>query len=187
MRIALLGSLVVGAWALALAGCGTYENLRPEAGAVTATTTRPQGKCDSLGSVTGKGGGASGGYVSNEDLIEFAVNDMRNRAARLGATHVVYSTPAMGGASGTTTSAMVMGEALRCEAGAAPDAPSTPVVAPAAAVEAAPATGGCAYDTQCKGDRVCVNHECVSPAATKADAAPAGSVTTPIAAGATKP
>jgi hypothetical protein len=26
--------------------------------------------------------------------------------------------------------------------------------------------GGCSYDTQCKGDRVCINGRCVSPTAT---------------------
>lgn len=185
---------------LAMAGCGTYEALTPEAASVQATTTRPSGKCESLGNLTGKGGGASGGYVSNEDLIEYAVNDLRNQAQRLNATHVVYATPALGGASGTTTSAMVMGEALRCEEGeattavvaaattAAPAAAPTP--ASASAPTAAPASGGCEYDTQCKGDRVCVNRQCVDPApkpdaataTATAAAAPASSATPPAAA-----
>lgn len=30
----------------------------------------------------------------------------------------------------------------------------------------APASGGCAYDTQCKGDRICVERVCVDPTAT---------------------
>ena len=134
-------------------GCGTYQNLSPEAQSVTATTSRPTGKCSSLGSLTGKGGGATGGYVANESLVEYAVNDLRNRAASLGATHVVYSAPSMGGTQGTTTSAMVMGEALRCEAGEEPSAPAKPVA------RARPA--GCEYDTQCKGERVCVNQKCI--------------------------
>lgn len=198
MRTVVLGFLGGVAFLLAMAGCGTYEALAPEAASVNATTTRPAGKCESLGNLTGKGGGASGGYVSNESLIEYAVNDLRNQAQRLNATHVVYSTPALGGASGTTTSAMVMGEALRCEEGgetttvvaAATTAAPAPTPAPVSATAAAPATGGCEYDTQCKGDRVCVNRQCVDPAPTPDAAAP--SATAPAgaaapAAGAAKP
>jgi hypothetical protein len=31
-------------------------------------------------------------------------------------------------------------------------------------VVGAPAAGGCSYDNQCKGDRICVKHQCVAPA-----------------------
>jgi hypothetical protein len=158
---------------LGLAACGTYEGLRPEAQSVAATTSRPEGKCTVLGSLTGKGGGASGGYVSNEDLIEYAVNDLRNQAATMGATHVVYSAPSMGGTSGTTTSAMVMGEAMRCEAGQQPSAPATPVTVAK--------SSGCEYDAQCKGDRVCTNHQCVDPAPTSKPEANSAPVTPPPA------
>lgn len=145
------------AFTLGLTNCGTYQELSPGARSVTATTTRPVGhSCKSLGNLTGKGGGASGGYVSNESLIEYAVNDLRNQAASLGATHVVYSAPTMGGNQGTTTSAMVIGEALLCEPGnEAKSAPAKPDTRKAA---------GCEYDAQCKGDRVCVNRRCVDPA-----------------------
>jgi hypothetical protein len=154
---------------LELPACGTYEGLRPEAQSVAATTIRPAGKCKALGNLTGKGGGASGGYVSNESLIEYAVNDLRNQAAALGATHVVYSTAGMGGTEGTTTSAMVMGEALRCEAGEEPSAPAQPI--------AAAKSSGCEYDTQCKGDRVCVNHQCINPVPSSKSESGAASVT----------
>jgi hypothetical protein len=155
MRMAELDFMGI-ALALGLAACGTYKELSPGAQAVTATTSRPAGKCESLGSLTGKGGGASGGYVSNESLIEYAVNDLRNQAEALGATHVVYSTPSMGGNEGTTTSAMVMGEALVCDGDEEPSAPKQPV--------ASAKSGGCEYDTQCKGDRICQNQQCVDPA-----------------------
>jgi len=42
--------------------------------------------------------------------------------------------------------------------------------APRKATPTASAAPGCSYDTQCKGDRVCVKHECV--AAPEADANP---------------
>jgi hypothetical protein len=160
---------VGGPLLLGTSGCGTYLGLTPEAQAVVATTIKPPGGCKSLGALTGKGGGASGGYVSNESLIEYAINDLRNQGAKVGATHVVYSPPTMGGTGGTTTSAMVTGEALRCEANeeaatptgaiASSAPPSEPGVKPSAT-----STGGCDYDTQCKGERVCVNRECVDPA-----------------------
>ncbi len=119
MRFLVLEFAVGLAFILGSTSCGTYQELTPGAQSVTATTTRPTGHgCRSLGNLTGKGGGASGAYVSNESLIEYAVNDLRNQAAGIGATHVVYSTPTMGGHEGTTTSAMVLGEALRCHPGA---------------------------------------------------------------------
>ena len=148
-----------------MAGCGTYDELSPGARAVTATSVRPSKKCQTLGNITGKGGGASGGYVSNESLIEYAINDLRNQAAELGATHVVYSSPTMGGNAGTTTSAMVMGEALRCAKGEDAPGPAKPIDAPTVA--------GCQYDTQCKGNRVCVDGKCVAPSPDTADDASA--------------
>jgi hypothetical protein len=53
-------------------------------------------------------------------------------------------------------------------------------VSPAASPAATPATvtPGCQYDTQCKGDRVCVKRECVDPAP---QAAPAPAQTAPAA------
>jgi hypothetical protein len=173
-----LGVGLVSMWGLT--ACGTYQELNPGAESVTATTSRPAGNCRALGTLTGKGGGATGAYVSNENLIEYAVNDLRNQAWGLGATHVVYSTPSMGGNEGTTTSAMVMGEALRCEGDERPSGPAAPVAAPAPVV-AAP-SGGCDYDTQCKGDRVCKNHQCVDPAPSSNASAASGATPTPAAA-----
>jgi hypothetical protein len=143
-------------FAVGLAGCGTFTKLKPEARSVQATTARPAGKCKSLGTLTGKGGGSAGAWVSNEALIEYALNDLRNQALKLGATHVVYSTAALGGEQGTTTSAMLIGEALRCEPGEEPSRPATQIASAPAA--------GCQYDTQCKGDRVCMKGQCVDPA-----------------------
>jgi len=156
MKIAAVFAIAGMALGLGLSSCGTYNELTPGARSVTASTARPEGAlCSSLGSLVGKGGGASGGYVSNEQLIEYAINDLRNQGAAVGATHIVYAAPTMGGVDGTTTSAVVTGEALRCVPGAAK--PQTP--APPAAV----AVDGCQHDAQCKGERVCVNHACVDP------------------------
>lgn len=184
--LGLLGVLALVGCAVGLVGCGTYNALSPAAASVVATTTRPAGKCEVLGTLTGKGGGASGGYVSNEDLIEYALNDLRNQAIKMGATHVVYSSPGLGGIQGTTNSAMVMGEAMRCEgsggaeAAAASSSPAPTASSPATAtpptVAPAAATGGCQFDTQCKGDRICVDGGCVfdkAPAPASSGQAPA--------------
>ena len=157
-RVGLATGLGALCFSIGLAACGTYQELAPKAASVETTMSRPAGKCQSLGTLSGKGGGASGGYVSNESLIQYALNDLRNQASELGATHVLYSAPSLGGTGGTTTSAMVVGEALKCDADQTPPGPAAPI-APAPA----PAAGGCQYDAQCKGERVCVKGECVDP------------------------
>lgn len=72
-------------------------------------------QCTTLGLITGKGGGAFGGaYISNEDLIEYAMNDLRNKAADLGGTHVRHDPPQLGSGDGTTTSVTITGTAYAC-------------------------------------------------------------------------
>jgi len=51
--------------------------------------------------------------IPNEDLIEYAMNDLRNKAAELGATHVQADPPQLGSGDGTTTTATVTGTAVR--------------------------------------------------------------------------
>jgi hypothetical protein len=173
MKQFLLVGLVSSMLLVGAAGCGRYEALSPEGSTVKATTMRPNGQCTPLGTVTGKGGGASGGYVSNEDLTENALNDLRNQAAHLGATHVVYGSANLGTNDGTTTSVMLSGEAMKCDGeGEDEDAAPTASAAAPAAPPAAVATnaGGCQHDSQCKGDRICVHGECTDPPAK----APAG-------------
>ena len=71
MRVtAFFGRAVVCVLACMAVACGTYSELTPAAQSVPASTIRPSGHCESLGTVTGKGGGAGGGYVSNESLIQ---------------------------------------------------------------------------------------------------------------------
>ena len=66
--------------------------------------------------------------ISNDSLMQYAMNDARNKAAELGATHVHLSTPQLGGANGTTTTATVMAVAYKCPPEA--DAPAANAVAP---------------------------------------------------------
>jgi hypothetical protein len=52
------------------------------------------------------------------------------------------------------------------------------------AVQPAPKSsdsGGCRYDTQCKGDRICVKGECVAPVGEASPAAPTPSQAAPAA------
>lgn len=53
---------------------------------------------------------------------------------------------------------------------------------PAAPPPAAPAESGCQYDTQCKGDRVCDDGECVKPRSTVRASAPDADTEAPAAA-----
>ncbi|MGZ6124490.1 MAG: DUF4156 domain-containing protein [Myxococcales bacterium] len=111
-----------------LCGCSTAA-LSPAARNVVPLAAAPPSACQNLGAVIGQGGGAFGGaYVSNDSLMEYAMNDARNKAANLGATHVQLSAPQLGGASGTTTTATVMAVAYRCPPEA--NAPAASSVAP---------------------------------------------------------
>jgi hypothetical protein len=71
--------------------------------------------CKNMGQVIGQGGGTFGGaFISNDSLMKYALNDMRNKAGEMGATHVVSGSPQLGGGSGTTSTATVMGTAYKC-------------------------------------------------------------------------
>jgi hypothetical protein len=73
--------------------------------------------CKSLGYIVGRGGGSFGGsWVSNESLIEYAMNDLRNQAAERGANYVQHDSPTLGvpGSDGATSTATVSGTAYFC-------------------------------------------------------------------------
>lgn len=85
-------------------------------GSAVAPTRDPlPPQCETLGLIVGKGGGTFGGaYLSNEKLIEYAMNDLRNKAADLGATHIRHDPPQLGEGDGTTTSVTITGTAYAC-------------------------------------------------------------------------
>jgi hypothetical protein len=62
----------------------------------------------------GEGGGTLGNFVSNDQLVEYAMNDLRNKAAAKGATYVQSDPPQLGQGKGTTTTATITGTAYRC-------------------------------------------------------------------------
>lgn len=72
--------------------------------------------CQSLGYIVGRGGGTfGGGYITNESLVEYAMNDLRNQAAKMNANFVQHESPQMGSGDGTATTATVSGTAYRCQ------------------------------------------------------------------------
>jgi hypothetical protein len=116
--IAVAGSL------LALGACA-HARLSPQGARVSASsgTAAEEGfepsSCTSLGFVVGRGGGAfGGGWMANDALVEAAMNDLRNKAASLGANYIKYDSPQLGVAGGsgstTTSTATVSGMAYRC-------------------------------------------------------------------------
>jgi hypothetical protein len=73
--------------------------------------------CKSLGYLVGRGGGSfGGGLLTNESLVEYAMNDLRNKAAELGANYIQHDTPQLGvpGDDGATSTATVSGTAYFC-------------------------------------------------------------------------
>jgi hypothetical protein len=116
---------MTAALCLALTGAGCATAALSERGAMVEMTGEVDKGCKNLGPIIGKGGGSFGGaWISDEDLIEYAMNDLRNKAAERGATHVVFSGHEMGNTSGsnggTTSTATISGIAYWCPTDSAP-------------------------------------------------------------------
>ena len=102
-----LVSVVLSGCSTAELGSGGSRVIMAQANDVTA--------CKNIGPVLGQGGGSFGGaFISNTNLMKHALNDLRNKAAEIGATHVVVGGPQLGGNGGTTSTATVMGIAYLC-------------------------------------------------------------------------
>lgn len=113
-----VGIFAMSAAMYGLSGCSTAA-LSTWGGAVEVVSAIDRKDCKNLGPIMGKGGGAFGGaWISDEHLVEYATNDLRNKAAAKGATHVVMSTHQMGQASGqyggATSTATISGIAYQC-------------------------------------------------------------------------
>lgn len=84
--------------------------------------------CVQLGFVVGHSGGLGGEWITNDTLIESAMNDLRNQAAELGANFIQYDTPTLGVLEGNhgsnTTTATVSGVAYRCDDRGSPETAS---------------------------------------------------------------
>lgn len=132
-RIAYRSTVVLSlAWCLvaaAGAGCKASE-LHPGAANVALLYDEPVG-CEELGEVVGIGGGLTGAYTKPRVVQESAENDARNKAAELGATHLLLypevveqgdgrgpdyqdTEPPLAHGSGTGSTVKVTGLAFRC-------------------------------------------------------------------------
>jgi hypothetical protein len=109
--------------------------------------------CDELGVVIGRGGGLTGAYSKPRVNQESAENDALNKAAELGATHLLLhpeevaqgdghqpmekdTEPAMAHGYGTGSTVTVAGTAYKCAPGTLPPATATSIQAGSAAAEA---------------------------------------------------
>ena len=100
-----------------VAGCSTPA-LSPAAEHVAVSRNPAPPSCAPVGYVVGEGGGTFGGkWISNDQLIDYAMNDLRNKAAERGATYVQSDAPQLGNGRGTTSTATITGTAYRCPAG----------------------------------------------------------------------
>lgn len=107
--------------ALLLAGCGA-TTLIPGAERVRLTRDEPK-ECEYLGEVVGNQGGAlTGPMTSNADLEQGAINDMKNRAFKMGG-NVVYIISNRAGETGNynrdsggsqQTNVVYVGSVYRC-------------------------------------------------------------------------
>jgi Domain of unknown function (DUF4156) len=87
---------------IGVAGCKTQE-LSNGGAKVAISPCAPMDSgwdptsCKSLGYLVGRGGASfGGGWISNNQLIEYAMNDLRNQAAKLGANFIQHDPPTLG-------------------------------------------------------------------------------------------
>ena len=93
----------------------SVPSLSPAGARVAVARTAPPDGCSAVGYLVGEGGGTfGGGAIANDQLIEYAMNDLRNKAAERGANYVQSDPPQLGQGKGTTTTATVTGTAYRC-------------------------------------------------------------------------
>jgi Domain of unknown function (DUF4156) len=105
-----------------LGGCAAKE-LHPEAARVLVTKAQAPAGCVYIGTVVGEQGGSfAGRYTSNARLAEGAFNDLKNKAAEMGANYVVLEDTHAGntvsgdrnGMSGGQTDVTHVGNAFKC-------------------------------------------------------------------------
>jgi hypothetical protein len=118
LRAVFLGPLLVSALAC------RYPGLGPNAHAVDVTTLPPPASCTRVADIRGRAGTTWPPAElfpeppiepqNSNDLLRYAMNDLRNRAADLGANYVQRSAPTLSAPWGRTTHAAYAGVAYRC-------------------------------------------------------------------------
>lgn len=110
---------VVAVVALAAVGCQSTP-LTPQASRVLLSPNPPSKGCKYLGEVTGNQGNFfTGGFTSNKNLEQGAMNDLKNQAASLGANYVQMITNRAGvtgggGGGQQQTNVTLTGNAYHC-------------------------------------------------------------------------
>ncbi len=108
--------------AFTLAGCAA-TSLSPQAQRVVLTPNPPPKGCRYVGAITGNQGNFfTGGFTSNRNMEQGAMNDLRNQAANLGGNYVqmLSNRAAVTGGSGGSqqqTNVVYTGNAYRCPEG----------------------------------------------------------------------
>lgn len=96
--------LYVSALTLLIGGCASIP-ADPQAARVIASPNAAPKGCKYVGQVVGNQGNFfTGGFTSNRNLEEGAMNDLRNKAARLGANYIQLVTN-RAGVTGSTSGA----------------------------------------------------------------------------------
>lgn len=91
---------IASAIVFTIAGCSSV-GLTPEAQRVVLSPNAPPQGCKYVGSVTGNQGNfLTGGFTSNANLEQGAMNDVKNKAAGLGANYVQLMTNRAGVSGG---------------------------------------------------------------------------------------
>lgn len=124
-----VGFAALMALGLGAFGCSATQ-IRPEANRVIVTHQAAPKGCKFLGSVVGEQGGSlTGGWTSNKNLQQGALNDMKNKAYDLGGNYVVLENTNAGNTtsggfgssggsfSGQQTDVTHMGNAYKCAEG----------------------------------------------------------------------
>lgn len=111
--------LLVAFSCVGLGSCASIA-LKPHAHRVIASKTPAPKGCKYIGSVVGSQGGLLvGAYTSNKNLAEGSMNDLKNKAADIGANYVQIEADRAGfthsEGSGGQTDVTVTGNAYRCD------------------------------------------------------------------------
>lgn len=171
IQVILAVSLVAG-----LAGGCSTARINAAGESVQVVDAGRVARCRNLGPVSGTGGGSFGGaWISNSDLVEYAMNDLRNEAGERRATHVVVASNSMAANhTGSTTTAVVTGNAYQCTAADLSE-PAASVPAPTATPASAAGTelGPCYGNGTCNDGLLCASGLCVRLPVASTSPAPA--------------
>ena len=87
---------LIGAVSILLSGCAAIP-LEPQANRIIASPNQAPQSCKYVGQIIGNQGNFfSGSYTSNQPLEQGAMNDMKNKASKLGANYIQLITTRAG-------------------------------------------------------------------------------------------